>query len=143
MLKDPQRLKDLQLEWATVRAAQAKVSRSVAAGMSSTGTVPLDFVDFANSLLLLFGFSVLESVLQELRDQGTFACGFNTLSRLMRASKGAITWTNYDEVDKARDRRNLVAHEQTWLPRAETWKHLDAIERELISWSVVPSPAAP
>ena len=84
--------------------------------------------------------NILE-VLEQLYLEGNFTCsdkGLN-LGSLMWASKDALPWVNFIQVDKGREQRNKVAHDDLVLPRSETWEYIDAIEKELIAWKIIPN----
>ncbi len=55
----------------------------------------------------------------------------------MYSSKTNLSWQDFDLIDKAREERNKVAHDQEILERGECWKFIDGIENELVSWNVV------
>ena len=58
----------------------------------------------------------------------------------MTASQSAMSWADFDTVDEGRKCRNALAHDQTIPPRADSWKYIDAIEAELIAWSILDGP---
>lgn len=96
-----------------------------------------EFRNVAYSLWVLFAFSVLEHALLQLRDEGVFASRKSNLEALMLGSRAALPWQDYAIVDKARNRRNDVAHRRAMLERAESWKYVSAIERELKAWRII------
>jgi hypothetical protein len=56
----------------------------------------------------------------------------------MDASKrSGLNWVDYALVDKARTKRNEIAHNRIWMDQADCWNYLDAIEAELRSWKIV------
>ncbi len=84
--------------------------------------------NISHNLTLLFAFSVLETVLKQLRDEGIFSEKYSGLKKLMHSSKkNGLTWVDFELVDEAREERNKIAHEQKTLERAECWKFIDAI----------------
>jgi hypothetical protein len=87
--------------------------------------------------VLLFAFSVLETTLKQHRDDKVFEEKRNGLKSLMHSSKSKLSWLDFDLIDKARDERNKVAHDQKILERGECWMYIDGIESELVSWNVV------
>jgi len=100
--------------------------------------------NFAHSLVLLFAYSVLENVLEQLREEGMFASRSANIGPMMKASKDALPWCDYTLVDtlvdQGRERRNRIAHHREFLERAEVWRYIDGIERELIGWRVLDGP---
>ena len=91
-------------------------------------------MNLANSLCLLFGFSVLEHALEALRAEGHFNSSSWGLARLMADSRKAIRWVDFDLVFEGKDRRDGIAHHRVWLDLKDTRKYLDAIEAELRDW---------
>jgi len=140
MLKDPKTLKDIQSSWETVRLVQAMVRTNLNAG--AFGLIPQtdQFRNLAHNLVLFFAFSVLEDALKQCRDEELFVSKGSELRRLMEASKSVVAWADYATIDSGRDKRNAVAHKRQFLPRAECWQYIDAIEKELIAWAILPGP---
>lgn len=142
MIQDPTMFQNLRQEWHAVRDTQSMVQRHLNAAASSGGlgvAVNLTLRDVCHSLVILFAFSVLEEVLTQLRDEGNFTSG-SQLGALMHASKSVIPWVDFNLVDKARQERNKVAHDQKILPRGDCWKYIDAIEAELLEWGILSAP---
>jgi hypothetical protein len=101
------------------------------------------FLNLIHGFVLTFAFSVLQNTLEQLRDEGVFNCGGNILGNLMNASNGKkskMKWLNFPLVDEGRDKRNKLVHCQKFLKRTDTWKYIDAIEKELIGWKVLDRP---
>lgn len=92
------------------------------------------------ALYIPFGFSVLEHVLLELRDQGSFPCKSSQLGKVMCSSKSALLWCDFDFIDNAREIRNGLAHEQVVPTTKQTFLILDKIEEELTAWRVLKGP---
>lgn len=142
MIKDNSRLEEIRKEWHTVRLSQAKIKTNLnAASFSLTGSaITGTFRDLCYSLLLPFAYSVLEHTFQQLKEEGSFSCESNRFNKLMKGSKSALSWKDYDLVYEGMKRRNEFAHEQKTIPRKDTWKYIDAIENELITWKILPGP---
>ncbi len=92
--------------------------------------------DFHN-LPFLLAYSVLDSVLSELSQQGVFACGSWMLGKKMEASRSNLPWQDYVLIEKGREQRNALAHGSVLLSRDECLQYISAVERELIAWQVV------
>ena len=142
MIRDAVILQQSRDEWGNVRLSQARVKTNLAAASRGIiGGIPVSFGfrDYCHGLTLLFGFSVLENVLRQLRE-GHFPCPGWMVGPLMTASRGVLPWVDYPLVEAAKDARNDIAHRRTTIPRAETWKYLDALEAELLAWGILPGP---
>ena len=142
MIKDPSRLGEIRKDWVGARVFQAKVHRQLNAAATIGGIgglVTSGLRDTAHSLVLLFAFSVLEQALQQLEKENVFSTKKTGLATLMRASKKALSWKDFGIVDRARERRNELAHHQKIMPRGECWDYIDAIERELLGWKIIPA----
>lgn len=115
----------------------AKVAANIVWSFAGGGYVSHDFRCVAYSLTLLFSFTVLEHVLQQLRDEGRFTCKSNLVGNLMIASKKSLPWKDFILVDEARGRRNDIAHRQQWVEIDDCKKYIDAIENELRGWNIL------
>ncbi|MQY66742.1 MAG: hypothetical protein GH159_00240 [Dehalococcoidia bacterium] len=104
------------------------------------GAFPHKVADISYSLVLLFAYSVLGTVLRQLRDEEFFASPKkdNRLGVLISNSETQLPWINFGEVDEGHHKRNDVAHEDFVPSRGESWKYIDAIEKELINWQIIP-----
>ncbi len=140
MIRDANALNDIRCEWETVRATRELVESNIQISFFvSRGILSSDLgiSKLANSLLLLFAFSVLEQALLQLRNEGQFQCNSTKLGPLMAASQNVLPWRDYPLVDQAREKRNDIAHRRDWIGQAESYKYIDAIEQELTSWKIV------
>jgi hypothetical protein len=116
---------------------QARIHTTLQAGPLSLVPMMTNFQEVPDSLLLLFGVSVLENTLEELRNQGVFVCKGRGLKGLMNASKTRLPWQNFENIQKIKDRRDQVAHHREFLRRGRCAQDLDAIENELLAWRVL------
>ena len=137
MISDTEALRDARDAWEFVRK-----SRNVIVGNCNVATIASSFNqrgirDMCFNLLLASAFSVLEHVLQELRDQGDFACKGNQHGGLMVNSKASIPWVDYTLIDKARSDRNESIHQQRYIPHAQCRDYIAAVEIELVAWKVL------
>ena len=141
MIKNVTLKKKIQKDWDGVRKFQSMIQAHLnASGGIIGGGATHQLRNISHNLMLLFAFSVLETALKQLRDEGAFAGNSNSLKRLMYSSKNNLTWIDFKLIDEARDKRNKVAHQQKTLSRADCWKYIDAIEKELVSWNIVVDP---
>jgi hypothetical protein len=140
MITDPEALKGIRDSWNTVRILEARIQTTLHPGLFSLVPVMTNFQEVPDSLLLLFAVSVLETTLEQLRDQGVFVYKGRGLNGLMNASKKALRWQNFKEIQKIKDRRNQVAHDREFLRNGECAQYLDAIENELLAWPVLEHP---
>lgn len=138
MIKDQAKVLDYQKDWNGVRDLQNRIQALLNAGLTGIGgLVPHGLRDISHNLVLLFGFSVLEDVLKQLRDEGQFMEKSNMVGKLMYASRNFISWSDYKLVHDAREKRNNIAHDQKIISRGDCWKYIDAIETELVSWGII------
>ena len=137
MIHDANVLQKVRDEWKTVRATWDMVAANIVFSFAGGGYVSHDFRCVAYSLTLLFGFTVLEHVLQQLRDEGRFSCNSFFVGKLMSASQNSLPWIDYALVDEARRRRNDIAHRQQWIEIDDCKRYLDAIESELRGWNIL------
>jgi hypothetical protein len=140
MIKDPDALEETQQAWKTVRVAQAMVKTNLNAGMFGLVPQTHGFRNLSHGLVLLFAYAVLEDTLSQLAGEGVFMSKGWQLKSLMKESKKAIAWIDFDLVDQGRDCRNDLAHRQKIPERADSWRYVDAVEAELIGWEVLPGP---
>jgi hypothetical protein len=116
---------------------------NLAAGtLSIVPQLPL-FHSLTSNLLLVFAFSVLEDALMRLRDAGRFEEKGRELSRLMRASREALPWIDYELVSAGREARNAFAHRREYTERQRVVQYVDAVGAELVSWGLIQSDTRP
>jgi hypothetical protein len=136
MIIDPDALQEIRASWAGVsKLARHPTNYSIPNPMV-TMVVPAGPPQLPN-LPFFLAYSVLDSVLSELRDQGHFACKSWMLKQKMLASKTGLIWQDYDTVDAGRERRNELAHEAKFLSRDECRLYIDAVGHELAAWGIV------
>jgi hypothetical protein len=140
MIRDTQALEALKEEWHALRRSQGKLQINITASFTRGAWFLPQIADDIYALLLPFGFSVLEHVLQQMRDEALFACKSSQLKALMVSSQTAISWSSYQAVDVGRDIRNKLTHEQSIPSHSDTFRILDEIERELIGWKILDGP---
>ena len=122
-------------DWASVRRYHGWITAN---SMASGGFVSSKFLDFCHSLVLVHAYSVLQSVLEQYKREGTFSARGRELKTLMKASSSVLPWADFAKVDDGRERRNDIAHKGQFLPRSDSWSYMKAIEAELVNWGVIP-----
>lgn len=132
-------LEQVRSTWNTVRISQARVETNTVAGHLGGGVLTPDFINFAHSLVLIFAYSVLEDVLNQLFAEKVFKSKKINLMALMQSSRTSLPWADYSIVDTGRERRNDVAHRQVILSKQDCNLFIDAIETELLTWHVIPN----
>lgn len=140
MIRDAQALASFTQEWDALRRSQGKLQINITASFARGAWFLPQIADSIYALLLPFGFSVLEHVLQQMRDEGAFASKSSQLRALMVSSRTTIPWSDYQAIDLGRAVRNKLTHEQVIPPHADTFRILDEIEREFIGWKVLKGP---
>jgi len=141
MIKGQDVLEEIRKEWQGVRNIQSSIFVGLAASRGLiSGIFPQRVADISYSLVLIYAYSVLQNVLLQLRDEEHFTSSKddNHLGTLMHNSKEKLNWLDFSEADKGRDKRNDIAHSELVLQRGEAWKYIDAIEKELINWRIIP-----
>ena len=92
------------------------------------------------NLPFVLAYAVLDQVLAELINQGTFQCAGKEplpLGTKMEASKNAVPWQDYDKIKNGKKDRNDLAHEAKLLNKDKCFEYIDAIETELKAWGVL------
>lgn len=90
------------------------------------------------NLPLILAYSVLDGVLNNLRDQGVYKCKSWKLGDKMEASyRQHLPWQNYKLVSEGREERNRLAHEAMIVPKHKCFIYIDAIEKELTAWKIL------
>lgn len=138
MIKDPTALAEVQLGWAGVEALRNSLLRSANASVGVIGgSFPFVLANAAHNLPFVHAFAVLNDVLEQLADEGRFACKSIFLGALLQKSEKALTWQNYALISVGVSLRNDVAHRGQLLDRGECWKYIDAVKDELTGWGIV------
>jgi hypothetical protein len=138
MIKNQEKLLAYQKDWNGVRGLQNRIQALLNAPLTGIGGfVPHGLRDISHNIVLLFGFSVLEDVLKQLRDEDQFNEKSNMVGKLMFASRDFISWSDFELINEAREKRNDIAHDQKIIYRDDCWKYIDAIETELVSWGII------
>jgi hypothetical protein len=137
MIKELLALRDAQDGWEFIRG-----SRNIIVGNCNVATFAVGFNqsgirDLCFNLLLASAFSVLEQVLRQLRDEGSFRCKPNQLGPMMLNSRSVLAWNDYALIDGARNDRNQSIHGRCYLPHSKCRDYIAAIERQLASWNIL------
>lgn len=130
----------LALEWRGLRHSLGRVRGHYTASFAGGGVFLPQISNEIYALFLPFGYSVLEHVLQQFREQNNFESKSTMLNSLMVASKDKIPWQNYDAIETGRLLRNALVHNREVPPVARTMETLDSIEHELIGWGILQGP---
>lgn len=139
VISDPLSLREFREAWEAVRSARNVIVGNLnAASMVGRGGSP-EFRNLCFALILIAAFSVLEQVLLQLRDEGHYKSKDSRLKPLMKNSRGALPWQDFDLIDRAREDRNRSAHERVFLPHAVSRDYIAGIEQELVAWGVLPT----
>ena len=133
--------------WTYIQRVRQRIDLHAKAS-GSFGLFPHFLTNLSNNLLFVLAYDALEYALRSLRDDKIFSRSgkIKMLSPLMEASRtGGISWLDYLLVEEGKNKRNDLVHRFTrskdaeQLPRAECWKYVDAIERELTHWGLIAS----
>jgi hypothetical protein len=136
MIVDPLSMEAQRKAWASVRDSQERLTATLAFTASS-GIVGSAVFDACHDLTLVFGYAVLQDILEQLQYESLFKSNRPGLRALMHASRSGLPWQNFALVDRGRERRNDFAHERMTVPVEECVKYVDAIDKELRAWGIV------
>jgi hypothetical protein len=138
MIKDTDTLTEIQASWDGVENLRGKIQRSLFASVGFLGgTFPFAAANAAHNLPFLHAISVLNVVLEALAKEGWFNCGSFFLGALLNAAKDDLQWVDYDAIREANRLRVALAHKGELLPRADCWKHIDAVKAQLVAWGII------
>lgn len=138
MISDEKVLREIRESWCTVRILEARIAATCTDGLIfSLLPAATNFREIPESLLLLWAISVLESSLEQLRDERVFVFKGRGLKDLLRASQKALPWQDFAKIDRARERRDAIAHHRAFLSGGECAAYLNAIENELLAWGIL------
>lgn len=121
--------------WFLIRM-QSMIHHELGGGLYDEPRRPsTDFVNACYGLLLVQAYSLLESALRQLRDEGLFACKTGKLGDLMRESRAHLPWANYDVVENGQACRNKLVHEMEAVDPLHVLTYVQAVQAELAAWS--------
>src|SRR5258706_9829405 len=109
MIQDAQARSDIVAAWATIRHL-SKTGNSVMLPPSYPSFFERWPVALIN-LPLVLAYCSLEDVLDQLVVERHFSCQSSKLWPMMIASRSALPWQDYAQVDTGRKARNKLAHE--------------------------------
>ena len=143
MIKDAEDRESIVAQWKTVRRYEAMMKTNTLGAFADGALLTPDFLNGCNTLVCIFAFAVLERVLRILLREG--ACpeppeGRTGFKALMNSSQTALPWVDFALVAEGRDERHKAAHGLKIIPRADCWRYINAIERELVAWGVLAGP---
>jgi hypothetical protein len=135
MIKDLAAIAAIQNDWGGIAGLKDKIFRHMFISGPSAGSVFL--ADCAHNLPFLQACSVLNDVLEQLRDEGLFQCKGRTLGVLVRAASAALPWVSHNAVLAVVSARNDLAHRTIVHTRADCWHYIDIVETELRNWKII------
>jgi hypothetical protein len=137
MIKDSKFLKEIQEDWKGVRSLQKVIGIGEFDAVSKGSIASITSFRVAHNLTLVFAFSVLKDILIQLRDEEYFRSERSNLGPLMNKSKKYIPWIDFDTIDKGREIRNKIAHDNEIIDAKICFKYINAIECELKAWEII------
>jgi hypothetical protein len=103
-----------------------------------------DYAELGSALCLLFAVSIVEHALLQMREEGRFSCARSSLGELMSASRRAsVPWVDLATMNEIREQRNRLAHMGLRPKEVDSRRYISIIGRQLASWGLVASDAAP
>ena len=138
MIKNAAVLTEIRHQWGGVRTLRVRAQRSTVNSADANHVWVATLADIAHNLPFLHACSVLNEVLEQLRDEGVFHCKARTLGALVKASAGSLEWVDLPGVEQMVRDRNALAHGGTLLSRAQCWEYLDLVERQFLAWGILP-----
>jgi hypothetical protein len=135
MITDAVAMTDIQRDWEGVGQLKEKIKRHMFVAGPDGGALFL--ADCAHNLPFLQACSVLNDVLEQLRDEGHFRCSHRTLGALVKTAAAALPWIDHAAVLVVVDARNGLAHKTVVLNRADCWRHIATVEAELRNWKII------
>lgn len=138
MLKNQAIKSAITRDWAVVKKfCSGSHRQALVPGRGFINETPPE--EFYN-LPLFLAYAVLDEVLSEFLDQGTFVIPKKKkplLGDKMIASRPHLPWQNYDLVEAGKNARNDLAHEAKLLERSKCFSFIGAIESELKAWNIL------
>lgn len=134
MINNQKTISEIARDWRVVRKlCEVSHRQYFALGGQISETRPED----SYNLPLVLAYAVLDRVLSEIRDQGTFTCNSWKLGAKIVASQNALPWQDYDLVDNGKRARNELAHQAKLSSKVDCLRFIDAVESELKAWGLV------
>ncbi|CBK42904.1 protein of unknown function [Nitrospira defluvii] len=111
MIRDPSTRSSVRASW------EVRHSRNVAVGNCNVATFVGGFNqsgvrDLCFNVILVSAYSVLEEVLQALRDEAVFPCKSSKLVALLAASTSGLPWHDWPRIEEGRNKRNQSVHDR-------------------------------
>jgi len=133
MIKDAEKLKQLNRQWATVVLLSNWSAGLAVAGISDQ---PAD--EFYN-LPLFLAYGALGDFLIQLNFEQPYMPkdARNQLGNRMRYSRELLNWRDFDLVEEGRKARNELTHEGRLVTKQRCLHYIEGIESELRAWDVV------
>jgi len=89
------------------------------------------------NLPFILAYTVLDGVLEQLKNEGVFSCNTWMLGVKMEKSRDKIPWNNYDLINSGKNARNDLAHKAITINKTDCLKYIEAIETELKAWGIL------
>jgi len=124
-------ISDIDEKWDTIKSLTKSGHRMV---MTTIGPFQETRPSDSYNLPFILCYSLLDEVLSELKERGTFQCDSWMLGRKMEASKNRLGWLDYSLVNEGKNKRNGLAHGGIMLNEEECRKYISAVEVELRAW---------
>ena len=136
MIRDQKVLSEILEQWKAIRKL---CSGSVRQYMLHGAIIDERRESEFYNLPFVLAYAVLDQVLAELINQGTFQCAGKTpqLGKKMKASQKVVPWQDYKNITNGKKERNLLAHKAKLLNKDKCFEYIDAIETELKAWGVL------
>lgn len=138
MITDNAILDDLRQSWSAVEKLS---SDCLFLGATPSGWHKVNRPDELFNLSFVLAFACLDQALVELEAQGAFQCKSRLLGARMYASREAVPWQDFSEVEEGKNKRNDLAHHAKLATKSEALQYIAAIKRELVAWGILESAA--
>lgn len=137
MIDDQDALTEIRNSWNGVRQLQSQIRANTSFAFARGGVTVGNLSSMAHNLPLLHACAVLNDTLQQLCNEGKFACRQRTLGALLHASKTELPWSDWDLIEEVKKDRNDLAHDGTLISVELCIQYINAIEEELVVFGVL------
>ena len=134
MIHDTATRQDVARQWSVIcKLCQESRRQYQIAGGIINETRPED----SYNLPFVLAYALLDQVLSEMCDQGLFLCSSWQLGAKMAASKAALAWLSYGDVEAGKTARNELAHEGKLVSKNDCLRYVRAVGLELHHWKII------